>query len=294
MRSIVGCTPLLFLTGCCCLCPSSSVTPTDPGDPTPPVLTIEEGGWMLVFSPNGNRLAAGETGGNAAIKVWDASTGERLLNVTAHTQTIAGLEFTPDGQQLVSTSYDGTIKLWKADTGELNRTIETAINPRSLAISPQGDRIACGGHDTIKVWALSTADELFNLKNQDHAGSITCLSFSPEGDRIASGHSSAGGRKAGVAMWNLSSGEIETVYTHDEDIEGISCVTFSRDGRLMASGCHRRVKIWSVQTGEELITLGKKGEMGLIFSVDFSPDGKQIACASGFGVHVWDVSTGRR
>ena len=127
---------LLVLAGC-------SQLEENPGDPARPALTItglSKLAKSLVFSPNGERLAAGESGYNSAVRVWDASTGKELLHLEGHTQTISGLAFSPDGEEIVSGSYDGTIKFWNADTGDLNRTIETRMagGVTSVALSPSG------------------------------------------------------------------------------------------------------------------------------------------------------------
>ena len=60
-------------------------------------------------------------------------TGEQLLRWPAHTTSISGLAFTPDGKQLVSASYDKTIKIWDASNGELIRTIETGLSGGALS-----------------------------------------------------------------------------------------------------------------------------------------------------------------
>jgi sugar lactone lactonase YvrE len=74
---------------------------------------------------------------------------------------------------------------------------------------------------------------------------------------------------------------------------GVLSVSFSPDGRLLASGSYdSTVKLWDVVAGKELRAL--TGHTTLVNSVAFSPDGKLLA-SSGAGegtVRIWDVATG--
>ena len=59
------------------------------------------------------------------LKVWRVANGE-LLNVIhahMHDQAIRGLCVTKDGQYIATASADHTIKLWKADTLNLEATL---------------------------------------------------------------------------------------------------------------------------------------------------------------------------
>ena len=72
----------------------------------------------------------------------------------------------------------------------------------------------------------------------------------------------------------------------------VTSVTFSPDGKLLASGAGDDVvKLWDVATGECIRTL--KGHTYNVNSVAFSPDGKLLASGSADNtVKLWDVKTG--
>ncbi|NES72560.1 MAG: WD40 repeat domain-containing protein, partial [Okeania sp. SIO2D1] len=61
----------------------------------------------------------------------------------------------PDGQTIVSGSYDNTIKVWDLATGNLKATLTVhSWYVNSVAISPDGQNIVSGSHDkTIRVWS---------------------------------------------------------------------------------------------------------------------------------------------
>jgi WD40 repeat protein len=59
----------------------------------------------------------------------------------------------------------------------------------------------------------------------------------------------------------------------------VHCVTFSPDGKLLASGSEdSTVKIWDTASGKEVRTLA--GHEDIIWSLAFSPDGKSLASTS--------------
>jgi WD40 repeat protein len=73
--------------------------------------------WAGQFSPDEQILALGNRE-NGDIYLWDANTGDEIVTLMGHTQTITSLAFNPDGTLLVSASTDGTVRLWGVPAGE--------------------------------------------------------------------------------------------------------------------------------------------------------------------------------
>src|SRR5437773_863021 len=69
---------------------------------------------------------------------------------------------------------------------------------------------------------------------------------------------------------------------------GVGPVTFSRDGKLLASAeSNNSIRLWDVATGKELL----HSNPGQVY--DYSPDARLLACRTASEVGVWDAVTGK-
>ena len=71
----------------------------------------------------------------------------------------------------------------------------------------------------------------------------------------------------------------EELRAFEGDREGVASLAFSPDGRALAAGSGKDIKLWAVLDGAELHTF--VGRSSLVNSIVFSPDGKTLARSSG-------------
>src|SRR6202012_124837 len=74
---------------------------------------------------------------------------------------------------------------------------------------------------------------------------------------------------------------------------GVGSLTFSPDGRYIASGSHdRTIRHWDAKSGKEIRKL--EGHSRSVASVAFSPDGSYIASGSAdMTIRLWDAKSGK-
>ncbi len=68
----------------------------------------------------------------------------------------------------------------------------------------------------------------------------------------------------------------------------VAAVTYSPDGRTLASGGSGGIHLWNAATGEHKLTLGESS----VNSVVYSPDGSTLAYGDFGGIHLWNAATG--
>jgi WD40 repeat protein len=74
--------------------------------------------------------------------------------------------FSPDGKQVVSGSWDNTVRLWDAATGTALQTLEGHLSSvASVAFSPDGKQVVSGSWDNIvRLWDAATGTALQRLE----------------------------------------------------------------------------------------------------------------------------------
>src|SRR5688572_9524630 len=90
--------------------------------------------FTLAFSPDSTTLVSGGSADDYSVRVWDiASTAETAL-LEGHEAQIAAVAFNVDGSQVETASYDGTLRLWDAASGEEIEIIDQTADGEPLAI----------------------------------------------------------------------------------------------------------------------------------------------------------------
>ncbi|HEV3005842.1 MAG TPA: serine/threonine-protein kinase, partial [Pirellulales bacterium] len=162
----------------------------------------------VAFSQDGATLVSG---GRQVVHVWDAATGDALLQIKAD-DTISGVGFAPDGRRVAVTAY----------------------NPRGSPVAPA----------TVFVYELENGRGLQSLHGLN--ARVIQVRYSLDGRYIA-----ALSVDWLVGIWQTSNGRLLHVLEAPMGSAGADNAgfTFSPDGRLFAFATAGAARLWDVESG---------------------------------------------
>jgi hypothetical protein len=206
------------------------------------------------------------------------------LKIHGHKGPVTSVAFSPDGQLIVSGSYDNTVRVWDVTTGAERHTIGHKDNINSVAFSPNGQFVVSGSDDkTVHMWDVTTGAERHTMHG--HTSLVYSVAFSPNSQLVVSGSSDNT-----VRVWGVTTGtEQHTMHGHEDWVRSVA---FSPNGQLVVSGSNdKTVRVWDAATGAERHTM--HGHEDWVRSVAFSPNGQLVVSGSNDKtVRMWDATTG--
>lgn len=139
------------------------------------------------FSPDGKTLATGggEPSRSGEIKFWNVESGSLVSALKdPHSDTVFGLEFSPDGTQVASSAADRFVKIHNVADGKFVRAFEGHTH-HVLGVTWRADgRVlaSCGADMAIKVWDVRTGDQQRTI--QGFGKEVTAIRFVADSDNI--------------------------------------------------------------------------------------------------------------
>ena len=189
----------------------------------------------VVVTPDGQLIISGSSlwsdyGGEKntnVIYIWDLATGSLINTLEGHTKYISAVAVTLDCQQIVSASWDKTIKIWNLKTGSLTRTIEGFSGLTALALTPDGKQVISGSVDSaINVWDLHGGN-LLNTLPARYGEYVSALTVSPDGQQVIYCVDNL------VRRWDIKSGECQALFANDATVLSLA---LSPDSCWLACG----------------------------------------------------------
>jgi WD40 repeat protein len=212
-----------------------------------------------------------------------------------HRDRVNGVAVTADGKRALSASWDGALRLWDLENGQVIREMKGQNGPlMSVTFSRDGKRALTGSSDRkMRLWDVEAGAELSVF---EHPQTVWDVVFSPDGKKALSGCSDGSAR-----LWDLDSGkELLALETHKGGMAW--SVAFVEGGKQAVTGggsaltgngaADGSLRLWDLATGQELRRFN--GHTKDVRRLAISPDGKQLLSGSFDGtMRLWDFPSGK-
>lgn len=249
----------------------------------------------------------------------------------------SGLTWSQDSKQ-VAASTQGKVWIWSAlaNGQPLIFDPQAGDKPVVLAWSPAAPRLAVGSKQVQVIdpgngMVIFSDPALSSDAEYDGVARVTALAWSPDGTRLAvATHDPTSGNT--VRIWEANTGRRLYTFTGQRTGAAISSISWSSDGRYIASVNGLSVQAWDVtngvvpwqrtisaatnvawspgatNAGDLAFADGNQTEVWNIWAntlvssapdtaggvLAWSPDGHDLASASGSTAVIWDVNSGTR
>lgn len=233
-----------------------------------------------------NRPAAGTHGGFLwrYLSVQCHGQPRRMMAHRGHAHSV---DFSPDGQTLVSAGSDGDVHIWEVAAGRRRATLRSGAREVNFACySPDGKTVAAAETGAkLRLWNAEKSETL-SVWDSPALVQISCLAWSADGRHLAA----AGFPGESFVVWDVATGQAQVMpQGHSDEVNSLA---YSSDGRRLATASSdESVRIWDFERGSQLASLAP--DQTHITCVRFSPDGQVLATSGAEGtVKIWNVADG--
>lgn len=201
-----------------------------------------------------------------------------LLKLRGHTAPIEALAWSHDGRILASSSRDGTIRLWDAETGRcLHALGNRTASFRCVAFSPviSSAQIAGANEDgSVFLWDVHTGRTLWSVSERD--GNILAIAWSPDGKFLT-----VGGVDGAISIIEIPSGKIVETNASIGRQHWTFSMAWSPDGSAFAFGTQddrKSVVLYSPERRKKMWAFGAREIANYVLGICWSPQKNLIAC----------------
>jgi len=250
----------------------------------------------LELAPSG-KIFTCFSANSKSFEIRETATGRLVKTIPAHQQRLVAVTWSPDGNHLATASRDGTVAVWSANSGKLEKqTRLSSSTPTGVSWRPDGAEILVStAENHLHRLDASTLESVGVIETRvvkilarffDGPGLV---SWSPDSKAFV---------VAGVPqnfndmVWLYRMDSLDGPAVRIKEHKGaVTDIAWSPDGSLFASaGWDGLIKIWN-SDGEPVRVL--QGHTGKIQGIARRPDGAALVSATkNRELFVWDVRSG--
>lgn len=263
------------------------------------------------FSPTADRIVLPCR--DHKVRVYLTADASVTATFTGHTATVLSAAFSPDGKRVVTTSLDGTVRVWNAFTNAPLGVHPVTIRPRievTAMFAGDSDRLVISSADGTRLVSAATGTQLNQQPWPETASAVSSNGkvlalFRKYGDRVAlhelvtfrrigeiscDGHAySAGFYPDGrtlVIQGDLSAAVHETesgreicrLVGHTESLNAVAFVP--GESQIVTAASDATVRLWELQDGQQRRMLSAEVARSVPGPWTFSEDSTLVAVAT--------------
>ncbi|EIW57529.1 ribosome biogenesis protein Sqt1 [Trametes versicolor FP-101664 SS1] len=243
--------------------------------------------------------------------LWDITTGEELVKLTGHTDSVTSTAFNADGELVATGGMDGKVRIWRRVGKENWRVWEFLTELTGpdevmwLRWHPKGNVLLAGSNDTtVWLWQLPSGNTMQVFAG--HMGPVTCGSFTPDGKRIVTADA-----EGTLMYWDPRSPSPVFKLTPTDArfaLDGITSIAVNPASTLaVVGGASGGVRVISLNKGDVVGALAGHQEGESVEAVEFvelatpgplsgsapASGGVVVTGATDGKACIWDLSTMR-
>ncbi|KAF6808361.1 periodic tryptophan protein 2 [Colletotrichum sojae] len=118
----------------------------------------------MAVDPSGEVVAAGSLD-SFDIHIWSVQTGQLLDQLSGHEGPVSALAFTPNGDSLISGSWDRTARVWSIfSRSQTSEPLQLQADVLDIAVRPDSLQLAVSTLDgQLTFWSIQDAEQVAGL-----------------------------------------------------------------------------------------------------------------------------------
>lgn len=199
----------------------------------------------------------------------------RKITLYGHSDSVYSVSISPDKENIISGSFDGTIRLWNLHTKTTIAVFKGHFSPvLCVKFAPISHYFASGGSDrTARLWAINSSGALRIFAG--HLSDVEIVDFHPNSLYLIT----AANDKT-IRLWAIKTGECVRIFVNYSNCGYIDCLCFSNSGKLLAVSVDKGIILYDLVKMGDPVSIVSNLTNKSITSMSFDNDDNVITAAT--------------